>query len=73
MITLKTLSEVESFIEKANTILGYPDNHGTETYCNVPTPNEAGEYELPVTNELNEAMIAIATKQMLDETTNAVV
>lgn len=71
---LKTIDEVNTFIEKANSLLGYPDGKGTETYCNVPEITEIKDengnvtesfYELPVTSELNEAMIGIATKQML--------
>ena len=37
---LKTLDEVNTFIEKANTLLGYPNDNGTETYCNVPELTE---------------------------------
>ena len=75
---LKTIDEVNTFIEKANTLLGYPNNKGTETYCNVPEITEVKDengnvtesfYELPVTSELNEAMINIATIQMINETT----
>lgn len=74
---LKTIDEVNTFIEKANTLLGYPNANGTETYCNVPEiteiKDESGNvidsfYELPVTSELNEAMISIATIQMINET-----
>ena len=74
---LKTLDEVNTFINKANTLLGYPNANGTETYCNVPEiteiKDESGNvtesfYELPVTSELNEAMISIATIQMINET-----
>lgn len=74
---LKTKDEVNTFIEKANTLLGYPNNNGTETYCNVPEITEIKDdngnvtdsfYELPVTSELNEAMIGIATIQMINET-----
>ena len=77
-IKLNTLDEVNTFIEKANTLLGYPNSKGTETYCNVPELTEIKDengniiesyYELPVTNELNEAMIGIATIQMINETT----
>lgn len=73
-IKLNTIDEVTAFIDKANTLLGYPNDNGTETYCNVPEiteiKDESGNvidsfYELPVTSELNEAMIDIATKQML--------
>ena len=75
---LKTIDEVNTFIEKANTLLGYPNDNGTETYCNVPELTEIKDengnvtesfYELPVTSELNEAMISIATIQMINETT----
>ena len=74
---LKTIDEVYTFIEKANILLGYPDGKGTETYCNVPEITEIKDengnvtesfYELPVTSELNEAMISIATIQMINET-----
>lgn len=74
---LKTKDEVYTFIEKANTLLGYPNDNGTETYCNVPELTEIKDengnvtesfYELPVTSELNEAMISIATTQMINET-----
>ena len=74
---LKTLDEVNTFIEKANTLLGYPNDNGTETYCNVPELTEIKDengnvtesfYELPVTSELNEAMISIATIQIINET-----
>ena len=76
-IKLKTIDEVNTFIEKANSLLGYPDGKGTETYCLVPELTEIKDengniiesyYELPVTSELNEAMIGIATKQMVNET-----
>ena len=75
---LKTIDEVYTFIEKANILLGYPNANGTETYCNVPEITEIKDdsgnvtesfYELPVTSELNEAMIDIATTQMINETT----
>ena len=75
---LKTIDEVNTFIEKANILLGYPNSNGTETYCNVPEITEIKDengnvtesfYELPVTSELNEAMISIATTQMINETT----
>ena len=77
-IQLKTHDEVNIFITKANTLLGYPNSKGTETYCNVPELTEIKDengnviesfYELPVTSELNEAMISIATAQMINETT----
>lgn len=76
-IQLKTLDEVNAFIDKANSLLGYPDGRGTETYCNVPDLTEIKDengivtdrfYELPVTSDLNEAMVKIATAQMIDET-----
>ena len=74
----ETLEEANLFIEKVNILLGYPNSKGTETYCNVPEiteiKDESGNvtesfYELPVTSELNEAMISIATIQMINETT----
>ena len=39
-IQLKTLDEVQAFIDNANILLGYPDGNGTETYCNVPELTE---------------------------------
>ena len=64
-IKLNTIEEVTTFIEKANTLLGYPDGNGTETYCNIPEISEDNIYYLPVTTELNEKMINIALKTML--------
>ena len=68
---LKTLDEVNTFIEKANSLLGYPDGKGTETYCSVPELTEVKDdngnviesyYEIKITNELNEIMIMIDNK-----------
>ena len=72
-IQLKTLDEVQAFIDKSNTLLGYPDGKGTETYCNVPELTEITEnevvtdsyYEIEIRQELNEAMIKIATEQLI--------
>ena len=73
-IQLKTLEEVEAFITNVNLLLGYPDQSGTETYCNVPEiteiKNEDSEvigsyYLIPITGELNNKMIEIATKQLI--------
>lgn len=80
-IQLKTIEEVETFIANANTLLGYPDGKGTETYCNVPeetiipvsSDGVEGEeqevferyFEIPITSELNYAMIQIATEKLL--------
>ena len=81
-IQLKTLDEVNTFIEKANTFLGYPNSNGTETYCNVPEITEVKDengvvidsyYELPITTELNELLIQIATKNIIDNETNSMV
>ena len=79
---LKTLDEVNTFIEKANTLLGYPNDNGTETYCNVPELTEIKDengvvidsyYELPITPELNEVMISIATDKFITDETNTMV
>lgn len=73
-IQLKTIEEVETFIASANTLLGYPDGKGTDTYCYVPEEtvitNDDGEvvdtyYIMPITSELNEVMIKLATEQLL--------
>ena len=73
-IQLKTIEEVITFIANANTLLGYPDGNGTETYCDVPEEtvitNDDGEivdtyYIIPITSELNDAMIKIATERLL--------
>ena len=73
-IKLDSIDNVELFIEKANLLLGYPDQSGTETYCNVPEiteiKNEDSEvidsyYLIPITGELNNKMIEIATKQLI--------
>ena len=81
-IQLKTLDEVNTFINKANTILGYPNSNGTETYCNVPELTEVKDengvvidsyYELPITPELNEVMISIATDKFIIDETNTMV
>ena len=73
-IQLNTLEQVEAFITNANTTLGYPDGNGTETYCNVPELTEIKDenevvidsyYEIDITEELNEAMITIATEQLI--------
>ena len=79
---LKTIDEVNTFIEKANTLLGYPNANGTETYCNVPEITEIKDengnvtesfYELPVTNELNEILIKIATTKLITNEANTMV
>ena len=79
---LKTIDEVNTFIEKANLLLGYPDQNGTETYCNVPELTEIKDengvvidsyYELPITPELNEVMISIATDKFITDETNTMV
>ena len=64
-IQLNTLEQVEAFIANANQLLGYPDGRGTETYCNVPEPSEDGTHEIEITQELNEAMIKLATEQLI--------
>ena len=72
-IQLKTLDEVQAFIDNANILLGYPDDNGTETYCNVPELTEITEdevvtdsyYEIDITQELNEAMVKIATEKLI--------
>ena len=77
---LKTLDEVNTFIEKANTLLGYPNSKGTETYCNVPELTEIKDengvvtdsyYEVPITQELDEVMISIATDKFITDETVA--
>ena len=76
-IKLKTLDEVQAFINNANILLGYPDGKGTETYCNVPELTEITEdevvidnyYEIEITQELNEAMIKIATEKLIQHET----
>ena len=81
-IQLKTLDEVNTFINKANILLGYPNSKGTETYCNVPELTEIKDengvvidsyYELPITPELNEVMISIATDKFITNETNTMV
>ena len=81
-IQLRTLDEVNTFINKANTLLGYPDGKGTETYCLVPELTEVKDengniiesyYELPITTELNELLIQITTKNIIDNETNSMV
>ena len=73
-IQLNTLEQVEAFIANANTTLGYPDCNGTETYCNVPELTEIKDenevvtnsyYEINITQELNDAMIKIATEKLI--------
>ena len=73
-IQLNTLEQVEAFITNANTALGYPDGNGTETYCNVPELTEIKDenevvidsyYEIDITQELNEAMVKIATEKLI--------
>lgn len=78
-IKLTTIEEVDAFIAKANLLLGYPNlENGTLTYTDVPEIAEITEtdendvvtvidsfYEIEITSELNEAMIEIATKEML--------
>ncbi len=73
-IKLKTIEQVEQFITKANELLGYPDNTGTLTYCNVPEITEVKEednvidsyYLLPITSELNEALINLGVNKMME-------
>ena len=63
-IKLKTLDEVQAFIDNANILLGYPDGNGTETYCSVPELVEVKEndvvvetyYEIPITGELDRIL-----------------
>lgn len=77
----KTLDEANLFIDKANSLLSYPDGKGTETYS---VPTEVTEtthledgtestvivgYSVEVTQELNELLIGIAIKQLTNETT----
>ena len=58
-----TIEEANLFIDKANVLLGYPDNTGTLTYS-VPEIVEEKEnevvikttYEVTVTEELNELL-----------------
>ena len=79
---LKTLEQVNTFIANANLLLGYPNDNGTETYCNVPEITEIKDengnvtesfYELPVTSELNEILIKIATEKFITDETNTMV
>jgi len=77
-IKLITPEQVEQFISKANKLLGYPDNSGTLTYCNAPELTEVKDedgnvidsyYIIPITSELNEALIGLGVdKMMADET-----
>lgn len=55
MNTIKYVSEeaVIAAIEEFNKLLGFPDNTGTITYCNIPTPNENGEYIIEIDNQLD--------------------
>lgn len=74
-IRLQTEEQVNAFIAKANELLGYPNlEKGTETYTDVPELTEIKDeegnvidsyYEIEITSELNEAMIEIATKEIL--------
>lgn len=75
-IRLKTLDEVESFINKVNKLLGYPDGRGTETYCNIPEVNNIVDndlniidyyYEVPITQELNCILVNIAAKIIIND------
>lgn len=51
--TYKTAEECQAAIEQFNSLLSFPDEKSdTLTYAEVPEPNEAGEYELVITNEL---------------------
>lgn len=55
MITLKynTPEECQAAIDQFNSFLGFPDDKSdTLTYAEFPEPNEAGEYELAITSEL---------------------
>ena len=73
-IKLITLEQVEQFISKANELLGYPDNSGTLTYCNIPELTEVKDagnvidsyYLLPITSELNEALIGLGVDKMME-------
>lgn len=64
---LKTLDEVNTFIEKANALLGYPNSKGTETYCDVPEPVD-NIYNIPITYELIKLMINKFTIDILNNT-----
>jgi hypothetical protein len=75
-IKLTTLEQVEQFISKANELLGYPDNTGTLTYCNVPELTEVKDedgnvidsyYIIPITSELNEALINLGVNKMMTD------
>lgn len=77
-IQLATTEEVQAFIDNANVLLGYPDSTGTETYCHFPELTEITEdevitdsyYEIEISNELNEAMIKIATEKLIQHETD---
>ena len=72
----ETIEEANLFIEKVNILLCYPSEaNGTLTYS-VPELIEVKEndvvtdsyYEIEITQELNEAMIKIATEQLIKTT-----
>ena len=69
----ETLEEANLFIEKVNILLGYPNEaNGTLTYS-VPELIEVKEdetvisthWEVDITQELNEVLVELATKQLL--------
>ena len=72
-----TKEQAQTFIDKVNVKLGYPNEaNGTLTYS-VPelieVKDEYGNvtdswYEIEITQELNEAMIKIATEQLIKTT-----
>lgn len=56
MKTIKYLSEeaVKQAIAEFDKLLGFPDETGTQTYCNVPEPNEDGEYVIEIDSYVEE-------------------
>ena len=74
-IKLNSLEQVEAFRTKIDNLLGYPNKeNGTETYCNIPELTEVKDndsniveshQEIDITDELNGKLVALATKQAI--------
>ena len=74
----ETIEEANLFIEKVNILLGYPNEaNGTQTYSVpelVEVKDENGNvtdswYEVPITEELNEILVELATQKLIEDET----
>ena len=73
-----TIEQAQTFIDKINVKLGYPNEaNGTQTYSVpelVEVKDEYGNvtdswYEVPITEELNEILVELATQKLIEDET----